>query len=792
MNHRHPPPGARRWAGSRWILLVVSLVGAISAGGEPLTLVEGNQLVADGKGWRANGDDPWLLFDLPSPASPEHEIRIEMRTETEGATLGQLFCRATPDQPFTEEHSIKFAVASGGTWHRYRLSPIDCGGDPAKQVRLDPFQGGGTIELRSVRLVAPERTRDGFEWHDEELTREWIPGPGLQWIEGSRYRVTGGGAWLAAPSALRFQARRFPQCEVRLRSAAGEFQGRLCFGIGGDCAPVPVVNPQGRNQYLHLMAHPAWRGEIRGLRLEPLGPAPPVGTEVELKWFKVVPFQADPVASRVIDLVQDLRPYRPAHIFAGGLAVLLAISGIAAGAARRGSESGRRALASIHLVSVVAIPCLLAAFPFEPFHWISIPLGPSNLDIPTLVVYFALAVGLLRRFLVFPTPSSLPAIERPAIVFVAVLAASTALGNQPWSSLGYLERHLLPVVAALLAASWAPVGRRAFRPVLGTVLTITTFLGGLGIVQALGAKDVLYGAIFKSFQPIFYHANLRPRPFATIGHPVPLATILLALIPICLYVAVRDRSRFRWFGVLAAAVGSLCFLLTISRGAYLAAAVAAPLLVLVPPRKARPWVVVGLVGLALLASGILYARRPQGAVQAFGTGGVIPPPKEERARWEANAGRRVFIAQRILGARIAAAMVKEHPVLGHGLGQLRAQYDDYVPPGTLKMNPVWSTADNSYLTLLAETGLMGLAGWLLVLGASGRVLFLIWRGRSDGDDGPLGLALLGSLVGVSVHLAIYDGLYWFTPAVFTSSVLGLGLAALDHMGRSRVADACDI
>jgi O-antigen ligase len=117
-------------------------------------------------------------------------------------------------------------------------------------------------------------------------------------------------------------------------------------------------------------------------------------------------------------------------------------------------------------------------------------------------------------------------------------------------------------------------------------------------------------------------------------------------------------------------------------------------------------------------------------------------------------------------------MFIDHPWLGLGPGNYPVAYQRYFLPGWLE--PL-GHAHNYYLNLAAESGLLGLAAFILTLG-------LAYRAALGGIRSPdpfwrvLALGVLGSLAVVTVHSGV-DNLFVHGVAVQFGSLMALAWLA---------------
>jgi O-antigen ligase len=122
----------------------------------------------------------------------------------------------------------------------------------------------------------------------------------------------------------------------------------------------------------------------------------------------------------------------------------------------------------------------------------------------------------------------------------------------------------------------------------------------------------------------------------------------------------------------------------------------------------------------------------------------------------------------------AWGMYLADPWFGIGLGNFGPRYGDFVP---VKDWPnLTGHAHNYYLTLLGETGVVGLAGYFLFLGSAfGIAIAAVRRSRSVPWARPVAVGVLASLVAHAVHNG-FDSLYVQGMATLLALMLGLAAA----------------
>jgi O-antigen ligase len=226
-------------------------------------------------------------------------------------------------------------------------------------------------------------------------------------------------------------------------------------------------------------------------------------------------------------------------------------------------------------------------------------------------------------------------------------------------------------------------------------------------------------------------------------------------------------------GVLAAMYGVFALLLLAGliaswgRGAWMGFGVAGIVMVFFAPRKRWQGALLLAVGVGLVAGLWLAGYMPLGVQQridnalteftGFGDVRAVPISDENFA-----------IVERLAHWQAAFYMASDHPLIGVGLGNYEVAYPEYGLPSWPR---ALGHAHNDYLNTLAETGIIGLAGYLV-----GWAFIVYWTLESLRGAGPVLRGLSLGLLGTWTHLAVHsmvDKLYVNNLFLHIGVMLGL-------------------
>nr|MBI2905263.1 O-antigen ligase family protein [Chloroflexota bacterium] len=290
-----------------------------------------------------------------------------------------------------------------------------------------------------------------------------------------------------------------------------------------------------------------------------------------------------------------------------------------------------------------------------------------------------------------------------AVGFASLLYAADF--NQALSAaLEFVKDGVIAVVVIFLLQSGA-----MFRRVIWTLLLAGIFMGTLSVYQyATGTFNNNYWGFAQAPLQNIVGQTSDHRSSGPIGDPNYYAQMMLVLVPLALDRVWNERQRrMKLLAVWALAVSSLAIVFSFSRGGFIALLVM--LGAMLAYRRQRPinWLIALAIGLVLLQFvPATYTQRLQTIVEiipGFGNGVTTTGPNEASLR-----GRTSELI-------VAVQMFADRPILGVGLGNYSFYYQSY--SRRLGMDPRVEPreAHNLYLEVAAETGLLGLSMFGILL-----------------------------------------------------------------------------
>ncbi len=427
----------------------------------------------------------------------------------------------------------------------------------------------------------------------------------------------------------------------------------------------------------------------------------------------------------------------------------------------------------------IILPALAFAVPFGP----GIPLGGFTLGTTDLLIGLLLGLWILQSWAHRSWKWPHIPLVWPLLLYLITLTLSLA---HAWNLhaaipefIKWAEILLLYITASALLSANHTVPSIPFSP--RDILTVSLILAGvaealLGLAQfflRLGPPGfIILGRFLRA-----YGTFAQPNPYAGyLGLTFPLALSLGLHAFSELFKMRREAHRLStwtlvglWFYPISASIMGLGLLASWSRGGWLG--MAAGISVVIALRSRRAALLSGILLFLLLAAIVLgsIGAFPPALAQRFQglqDWSLFLRPVELRAIRVTEAN--FALVERMAHWWAAYAMWKDHPFLGVGIGNYPIAYEAYRMPG-------WKAplghAHNIVLHVMAETGLIGLAGYLILWAWVFILGFRSLKTR-QGRERALLVGALGSLTHLTVH-NLFDNLYVHGMYAYVALLLAL-------------------
>lgn len=359
--------------------------------------------------------------------------------------------------------------------------------------------------------------------------------------------------------------------------------------------------------------------------------------------------------------------------------------------------------------------------------------GGFNISITSISLVFLYGFWLLR--------SSTPSRRRrvgvifgvPMLLYIGSVAFSSLSAQLPM--LSYFDLFLL--LQAYLLFFYVANRVRSKRDILYCCAAVALALFAQSLL-IMGMKALRLDDARIELGPLILTVWEGERHGGSMQSPVLAgSTMALMWLPVAasLFCSFRGVEFGKWyfaFALICVVCGVIAILLTQTRGAILTS-----------------FVGMAIIGVAMLSRGWLPKwTLVVGVLIALVSIYPLWMVYEKRIR---HGDDDSAIARKHLSL-IALEMIQDRPLVGFGAGNCHLAAQTYADQGIWR-SEWYYTIHSKYLLVWVETGLFGIATFLLVLGNGIRSGAQAWFGR-DPFFAPLGIALAAALVGHMLHMAV--------------------------------------
>jgi O-antigen ligase len=418
-----------------------------------------------------------------------------------------------------------------------------------------------------------------------------------------------------------------------------------------------------------------------------------------------------------------------------------------------------------------AVYLLLISIPVQDLG--ALPVTGTNITANKVATGLAAAVFALGFLASRLKPQAPRAALAPLLAYLSAMWASMLVARSIGASMAEIYRwlqFLLVVLLALATLRWT----RQWIVVAVIAVLSGAVEGSLGIYQFVTGAGPESFAITEKFS----------RAFGTFGMPNSYAGYLAQIFPLSLALLVgtacylmSSRSRGHRLPVLAlwaciVAASSLTLgglVAAYSRGAWLGTLAALAVMVLAVSRR----LFLGTAVVLALTLGLVWLQGPPLLPQFLGQrlASLTDQLQIFDVTQQMVTPANFAVAERMSQWQAGINMFQKNPILGVGIGNYSSAYPDYFVG-------IWvfsrGHAHNYYINSAAETGVIGLAAylwllgyWLYSLASASRKQFGLVRSMAVGA--------LGAVVAMSVHNLV-DNMHVLSMGVYQGTLYAMGVA----------------
>jgi len=304
----------------------------------------------------------------------------------------------------------------------------------------------------------------------------------------------------------------------------------------------------------------------------------------------------------------------------------------------------------------------------------------------------------------------------------------------------------------LVSADFSTESR--FNILAKTICICSILVALIGIFEVLFAVNPVHKYFIKDAFYQRYTIAAIVRPMSTQYNPAPLGSYLLACLPFSFFLSKQGKGSFKFLGATGVVLNTAIIILTFGRSILLGL-LAMALFYLLVQKSYRAIIVLSVVvcSFVLICNYLPYPYSKYGTRSMLGDGGIQST---------------YHIDRRIMTQRI----VKDHPLVGLGFQHFRIRFYEYYPC-ECEVPYEKRIADDMYLTILTETGIMGLLGFLIFM-----LSFLkrAWKKLNILNSPQRRLQLLivlAAFIGLLVSMGGYEFFYWTNQYIYFCVLVGL-------------------
>jgi putative inorganic carbon (hco3(-)) transporter len=386
----------------------------------------------------------------------------------------------------------------------------------------------------------------------------------------------------------------------------------------------------------------------------------------------------------------------------------------------------------------------LLAFTVPYQSMLDVRLSDMSVSITEGVVALLLLAWLTQVF----TGRARPAAASPLLAVIAALLVSFALTVFVATNLNMAAKEMLKWIelAGVFLAGTSLLQTRRHK------LTLLVWLLAAASSQALYG---LFNSVMRNGPGHFMIGGVIMRAYGSFEQPNPFGGYMGLAVPLAVSVALFGLAPGRWrqATIAAAVLTGTALVITLSRGAWVAQLVALLVVLMVSSACARRTITLGiLVSLILLAAlwPVLPAEMTERAASVFSSAVGLTSARDAVVTPENWA-----VLERLSQWYAGWEMFLNNPLLGVGIGNYNAAYDDY----RLVQWPVaLGHAHNHYLTIAAESGLLGFVFYILFWVVAFRTCAAVIRSAPGRLERAIAVGILGCLTAFATH-NLFDVLF---------------------------------
>ena len=409
-----------------------------------------------------------------------------------------------------------------------------------------------------------------------------------------------------------------------------------------------------------------------------------------------------------------------------------------------------------------------ANFPFDFFPYLRMNIKNYGIIYPIIMVLFVLILHIIV------SPKSLNNFDKTKVFyFLFMICGIISLKNSIsiHDSMIRVVLYFLPTALILIAVNPKFFNFKHVRLVCAFIVFSCMTVSINGLIEVYFNRNLFFDDLYRAYAPIYIEYILGLPASSSFVDPSVLGSFLVLCLPFCLHFMIfeRDNRFFLILGILSSLTTLICLIFTCSWGSLLAFIISIFFYLFQNQLRlfliiSTGLVVIGIVTFFVILPGYLkYVNKANEIDKIITEENLSMHEIAERFSKDLDQTFYYSMNQRIEGGKMAFLMASKKPFFGIGLGN----YDNYFTKhygGKQLSLWIYTVPDNQFLRSLAENGFFG----FIFFTAAFIALFVkliksILKKSVDKKINKLSIAFTASILGFTVNITAYDGLFWFSP-----------------------------
>jgi hypothetical protein len=450
-------------------------------------------------------------------------------------------------------------------------------------------------------------------------------------------------------------------------------------------------------------------------------------------------------------------------------------------------------LQHIEVIFIIALIFWISFFPYsiqETYHILT--------NIFLILVFLVILIG--RGTAIFKKE------DNPLWFFLIAIGINVLFAQQKSIALKTYLNLAIPMFTIYYILSRVLLEENRFIFLAKTICLSSIIVSSFAILESLFAFNPLYEYFVDNPYYQRYITGFS-RPMSTQFAAPALGSYLVGCLPFSLLLFKKERSLFKILGSIGIIFNTVVIILTFSRGAFLGLLAMITFYLF----AIRQYLLIFIFFIIVFISVCTFSLLPY-PFYRFGINGLVKdnllpnralekvelapsiikdrpnlgPEYYNRFRIEWILKDSLLSAYRQDRLDMTLRIIKDHPFVGVGFQHFRIRFYDYYPY-KYKFPYEIMVADNMYLTLLSETGIIGFLGFFvyifsLVKNGWGKLKILNY----STDIAWILLISLMAFIGLLVNMAGYEFFYWPNQYIFFCIIAGCISACLRFGGKQNI------